>query len=102
MKNVIEDVVCAGCCCVCDDIQVTTDGKQILEIQSSCPQAQDWFKQSLQTESLSPLIKGKAASQVEAVKSAVDLIQQAQAPLVYGMAQSGTDAQRAAICLADQ
>ena len=102
MKNVIEDVTCAGCCCVCDDIQVTTDGQQILEVQTTCPQGQAWFKQSSQTESLIPLIKGEAASQAEAVMSAVDLIQRAQAPLIYGMAQSATDTQRAAICLADQ
>jgi len=99
--NVIEDVVCAGCCCVCDDIQVTTDGQQILELQTACPQGQTWFNQSLQTDSLTPLIKGASAPHASAVKRAVELIQQAQAPLIYGMSQSATESQRAAVCLAD-
>ncbi|MDF1743504.1 MAG: hypothetical protein P1V19_07390 [Gimesia sp.] len=102
MKNVIEDVTCAGCCCVCDDIQVTTDGQQILEVQTTCPLGQAWFKESLQTGSLSPQVKGVEASHAEAVKSAVDLIQKAQAPLIFGLAQSATDAQRTAVSLADQ
>lgn len=102
MKNVIEDVTCAGCCCVCDDIQVTTDGLQILEVQTTCPQGKAWFKQSELTDTMSPLIEGEATSQAEAINSATQLIQQAQAPLVFGMAQSSVDSQRAAICLADQ
>lgn len=101
MKNVIEDVACAGCCCVCDDIQVTTDGQQILELQTACPQGQSWFNQSLQTNSLAPLIKGDPVSHASAVKRTVDLIQQAQSPLIYGMSQSATESQRAAVCLAD-
>ena len=102
MKNVIEDVTCAGCCCVCDDIQVTTDGQQILEVQTDCPLGQAWFKQSSLTDSLAPLIKGVAASHQDAVASAVDLIQKAQAPLIYGMAQSSVDGQRASVSLADK
>ncbi|MFH1301881.1 MAG: hypothetical protein ABIK07_12545 [Planctomycetota bacterium] len=102
MKNVMEDVACAGCCCVCDDIQVTTDGQQILEVQTACPQGQAWFQQSLQTDALAPLIKGAEASPAAAVSRAVELIGQAQAPLIFGMHQSATDAQRAAVCLADR
>lgn len=102
MKNVIEDVACAGCCCVCDDIQVTTEGQQILDVQTACPQGQAWFQQSLQTDSLTPLIKGTAASHAAAVSRAVELIGQAQAPFIFGMPQSATETQRAAVCLADR
>lgn len=102
MNNVIEDITCAGCCCVCDDIQLTTDGQQILEVQIACPQGQAWFQQSSQTEALSPLIKGIVASHIDAVASAIDLIQTAKSPLIYGMAQSSVDGQRAAVALADQ
>lgn len=101
MKNVIEDVACAGCCCVCDDIQVTTDGQQITEVQTTCPQGQAWFSRSRQADHLQPAIKGTTVSHAEAVQRAVELIQQAQSPLIYGMFQSATDGQRAAVCLAD-
>ncbi|MCA9017486.1 MAG: hypothetical protein KDA77_19340 [Planctomycetaceae bacterium] len=102
MKNVIEDVACAGCCCVCDDIQLTTDGQQITEVQTACPQGQAWFQRSQQTDQLQPFIKGTPVSHAAAIQRAVALIQQAQSPLIYGMSQSSTDAQRAAVALADQ
>tara|TARA_R110002095_G_scaffold94477_2_gene82455 strand:- start:834 stop:2066 length:1233 start_codon:yes stop_codon:yes gene_type:complete len=102
VKKVIEDVACAGCCCVCDDIQVTTDGQQVLEVQTACPQGQAWFQQSLRTDTLAPLLKGTAVSQAAAVSRAVELIGQAQAPLIFGMPQSATETQRAAVCLADR
>lgn len=102
MKHVIEDVACASCCCVCDDIQVTLDGQQITEVQTACPQGQAWFDRSSQSEHLEPSIKGTAVSHPEAIQRAAELIQQAQSPLIYGMYQSATDAQRAATSLADQ
>ncbi|QDT26841.1 hypothetical protein [Gimesia panareensis] len=101
MKNVIEDVTCAGCCCVCDHIQVTTDGQQIIDVQTTCPQGQAWFAQSRQTEKQQPLIKGIDASREAAIARAAGLIQEAQSPLLCGMGQSAVDAQRAAISLAD-
>lgn len=102
MENVIEDVVCAGCCCVCDNIQLTTDGNQIFEVQTNCPQGQAWFNQHEQTDSLSPLITGRTVSQAEALKQTTDLIRDAKAPLICGLSQSATDSQRAAVALADQ
>lgn len=102
MKNVIEDVACASCCCVCDDARVTTDGQQITEVQTTCPQGQAWFDWSPQSALLQPSIRGTAVSHTEAIQRAVELFQQAQSPLIYGMYQSATDAQRAAISLADQ
>ncbi|WP_339727765.1 hypothetical protein [uncultured Gimesia sp.] len=102
MENVIEDVACPSCYCVCDDNQVITDGQQITEVQSTCSQAQAWFDRSQQTDQLAPSIKGTTVSHAEAIQRAVELIQQAQSPLIYGMYQSATDSQRAAISLADQ
>lgn len=102
MANVIEDVACAGCCCVCDDIRVTTDGHQLIDAQTDCSQGQIWFQQSQQISKLTPQINGKDIAKPEAVKQAVELIQKAKSPLIFGMSQSATDAQRAAVCLADQ
>ncbi|WP_417384001.1 hypothetical protein [Gimesia sp.] len=101
MKNLIEDVTCAGCYCACDDIRIETDGQQILEVQTSCAQGQDWFERAGTTDQLSPQIQGKPVSQNEAIARAVELIQKAQSPLVAGLSQTSTDAQRAAIALAD-
>ncbi|HAH43885.1 MAG TPA: hypothetical protein DCM07_03345 [Planctomycetaceae bacterium] len=102
MKKLIEDVTCAGCYCACDDIQVTIDGQQILEVQTTCSQGQAWFERAGETDQLVPRIQGKPVSQAAAIKQAVELIQQAQAPLVTGLSQSSTAAQRAAVALADQ
>jgi len=101
VKKVFEDVTCAGCCCLCDDLQVTTDGQQILEVQTTCPQGQAWFARAGQTEKLQPLIKGIDATREAAISRAAGLLQQAQSPLLLGMGQSATEAQRAAVSLAD-
>ncbi|QDT97625.1 hypothetical protein [Gimesia aquarii] len=102
MANVIEDVTCAGCCCVCDNIQITTDGTQILNVQTTCSQGRSWFEQFGQTDPLLPLIDGRTVSHSDAVQQAVDLIHLSKAPLIWGMSQSSTDSNRAAVALADQ
>ncbi|QDT89118.1 hypothetical protein [Gimesia algae] len=102
MKTLIEDVTCAGCYCACDDIQVTSDGQQIQEVQTTCSQGQVWFERAAITDQLVPRILGRPVSQKEAIERAVELIQQSLAPLVTGLSQSSTDAQRAAVALADQ
>lgn len=102
MSQVIEDVACVGCCSVCDDLQLTTDGSQITEVQTTCPEGQVWLDRVQQTEPLVPAIQGKTVALSAAMDRAVELIQQSQAPLIYGMFQSTTESQRAAIALADQ
>lgn len=102
MKNLIEDVTCAGCYCACDDIRLETDGLQIREVQTTCSQGQAWFERAADTDQLVPQIQGQPVSQTAASQRAVELIQQAQAPLVTGLSQTSTDAQRAAVALADQ
>lgn len=102
MNTLIKDVTCAGCYCACDDIQVTSDGQQIQEVQTTCSQGRGWFERAATTDQLTPQIQGMPVSQNEAIERAVELIQQAQAPLVTGLSQSSTDAQRAAVALADQ
>ncbi|QDT79363.1 hypothetical protein Mal35_28200 [Gimesia maris] len=102
MKNLIEDVTCAGCYCACDDIRLETDGQQIQEVQTTCSQGQAWFERAATTDQLVPQIQGQPVSQTTAIERAVELIQQAQAPLVTGFSQTSTDTQRAAVALADQ
>ncbi len=46
--------------------------------------------------------QGENVANSEAIKQAADLIQKAKSPLICGMSQSATQAQRAAVCLADQ
>jgi len=102
VSNVFEDITCAGCYCVCDDIQVTTDGQQIIDVQTTCPQGQAWFEQARQSETLQPQIGKDAVSREDALARAAELLLNANAPLVFGMNQSATDAQRAAVSLADR
>ncbi|HCO22997.1 MAG: hypothetical protein CME31_21685, partial [Gimesia sp.] len=70
MKNLIEDVTCAGCYCACDDIRLETDGQQIQEVQTTCSQGQVWFERAASTDQLVPQIQGQPVSQTTAIERA--------------------------------
>jgi formylmethanofuran dehydrogenase subunit B len=95
------DVTCTACACLCDDLQVRTDGQRVTEISTDCRLARDWFR--VQGQSSPPLaaIRGKPVGLDQALGRAVELIRSASSPLVYGLSRSSTPGQRAAVALAD-
>jgi formylmethanofuran dehydrogenase subunit B len=95
------DVTCTACACLCDDLQVGTDGQRVIEISTDCPLAQDWFRVQGQSSPPPAAIRGKPVGLDQALGRAVELIRSASSPLVYGLSRSSTPGQRAAVALAD-
>ena len=99
--DVIEDVACTRCGCVCDDLRMTVEDGRITSVRGACHLSEDWF---LNQESINPpiaLIGNKAVPLDSAINQAVEVLTAARFPLIYGLSRSSTAGQRAAARLAD-
>ena len=106
-----ESLVCPGCSCLCDDLDVTLENGRITEVANVCLWGAGKFLSTKKFRTKSP--RGRlTAFQVrrrgrwqevryeEALEQAAALLAQAQRPLVYGLTSSGVWAQKAALNLA--
>ena len=100
--TVTKNATCTFCGCVCDDIELHSDGERIKEAKGACILGQAWFKNHT-AERLYPdaLIDGREASVDEAVEAAAEFLHAADMPLVYGLSNVTCEAQREAVWLAE-
>jgi formylmethanofuran dehydrogenase subunit B len=99
--QVFDDVVCAGCGCVCDDLRITVQPGNRLRVEPFCPLAESWVEHHRQDRPHAQ-VEGKTCSIPFAVEAAATHLAQARFPLIYGLSRSSTEGQREAIRLADQ
>jgi len=106
-----ESLVCPGCSCLCDDLDVTLEDGRIVAVDNVCLWGAGKFLSSKKFHTKSPRAR-LTAFQVrrqerwqevryeEAVEEAGVLLRQARRPLIYGLTSSGVWAQKAALRLA--
>jgi formylmethanofuran dehydrogenase subunit B len=101
-KNVVKNATCTFCGCVCDDIELHTEGDRIVKAKNACSLGESWFKYHT-AEHLYPdaLIDGKPATVEAAIEAAADYLYRANMPLVYGLSNVTCEAQREAVALAE-
>ncbi|MCE9526960.1 MAG: hypothetical protein K8R36_12990 [Planctomycetales bacterium] len=99
--KVITDATCTFCGCVCDDIDLTTDGHKIIEAKRACVLGKAWFLNHEVEDRPACLIEGKPASVAEGVERAAQILANAKYPLVYGLSDTTTESQRVAVSIAD-
>ena len=89
----MAEATCAGCGCLCDDIELTADGPV-----RTCSLGDAWFA----VEDRPPVarIDGREVSVEEAADAAAAILREARAPLVHGLAGTSCEAQRRAVALA--
>jgi formylmethanofuran dehydrogenase subunit B len=98
----VDNVVCAFCGCVCDDISVTVQDGRITQAKNACVLGKAWFLSHGQPSDRSvALMDGEPASLDEAVDAAARSLTQARYPLVYGLSSTSCEAQRQAVALAE-
>jgi formylmethanofuran dehydrogenase subunit B len=100
--QIIDDVACTRCACVCDDLRLVVRDGRIVEAEGACHLARDWY---LAQNSLAPataFLQGRPAPLDDAVAEAARLLAVARSPLIYGLSRSSTEGQRAAVRLADR
>ena len=100
--TVTKNATCTFCGCVCDDIELRSDGEKIVETKAACVLGTSWFKNHT-AERLYPdaLVDGREATVDEAVEAAAEFLYQANLPLVYGLSNTTCEAQREAVRLAE-
>jgi formylmethanofuran dehydrogenase subunit B len=100
--TVTKNATCTFCGCVCDDIELHSDGMRITHSKAACVLGASWFKNHT-AEKIYPeaLIDGKPASVDAAVQAAADYLYDAHLPLVYGLSNVTCEAQRQAVALAE-
>jgi formylmethanofuran dehydrogenase subunit B len=93
----VPDATCAGCGCLCDDIELT-EGRPV----RTCSLGDRWFAERGGGEP-PPVarVDGNEVSLDEAVDATAAILRDARAPLVYGLGQTSCEAQRRAVALAE-
>ena len=98
----VNNIVCAFCGCVCDDIGVTVEEGRITQVKNACVLGKAWLMgHSAEGDRPAALVDGKPASLEEAVDAAARILVQARYPLIYGLSSTYCEAQRQAVALAD-
>lgn len=94
-----EHATCLGCGCTCDDIAVVIEGGRITDARNACALGLRWFGDG----SLPGAVLGARSAAIEdALGEIATVLRSARAPLVYLAPDLTSEAQRAAIGVADQ
>jgi formylmethanofuran dehydrogenase subunit B len=101
LTQVVPDVACTLCGCVCDDLRVTVQGGCVVEAEGACHLARPWYLALHQRQPIMNSIAGQGVALETALDRAAAILASARAPLFYGLSRSSTDGQRAVVALAD-
>ena len=94
-----ENATCLGCGCACDDIAVVIESGRITEARNACALGVRWFGDGSLPGAV---LGGRAAAIEDALGEIATMLRAARAPLVYLAPDLTSEAQRAAIAVADQ
>ena len=100
MAEVIENVVCTFCGCLCDDIVVEVEEGKLSRVRGTCGNGRGVFLHYDPTPRL-PTVRGKEVSWENAVAEAATILREADSPLIYGLSSTASEAQRKCVALAD-
>jgi formylmethanofuran dehydrogenase subunit B len=96
-----EAATCAGCGCLCDDVEVVRRGDRVERLTGTCPLGDAWFAARTGDPGPAARIDGREAPLEQALDEAASILSAARFPLVYGLAGTSIEAQREAVALAD-
>ena len=101
--NVVNNATCTFCGCVCDDIELHSDGNRIHQAKKACVLGKAWFLNHTGDHKYpDAIVDGKETTVDEAIEAAAEYLYQADMPLVYGMSNTTCEAQKECVALADQ
>ncbi|MFP6675625.1 MAG: formylmethanofuran dehydrogenase subunit B [Pirellulaceae bacterium] len=99
--KIVHDATCTFCGCVCDDIDLTVKGHQIVKAKRACVLGNSWFLNHNIEDRPACLIGGKPAAVEEGIQRAAQILFDAKYPLIYGLSDTTTESQRVAVGIAD-
>ncbi len=96
-----KTLVCTGCGCLCDDIQVETDGAHLGKIENACAKGAAYLQAAFNPERRAKSsIRGQSCSPEAAIEEAARLLSKAKRRLIFGLDNSTLETQALAIELA--
>jgi formylmethanofuran dehydrogenase subunit B len=96
-----KTLVCTGCGCLCDDIQVETDGGRLGQIENACAKGAAYLQAAFNPERRpKSSIRGQSCSPEAAIDEAAQLLSRAKRRLIFGLDSSTLETQALAIELA--
>ena len=96
-----KTLVCTGCGCLCDDVQVETDGGHLGQIENACAKGAAYLQASFNPERRpKSSIRGQSCSPEAAIDEAAQLLSRAKRRLIFGLDSSTLETQTLAIELA--
>ena len=99
--KIVQDATCTFCGCVCDDIDLTVRGDEIIEAKRACVLGKAWFLNHAVEDRPSCHIDGQPASVAEGVERASQILANSKYPLIYGLSDTTVESQRVAVSIAD-
>jgi formylmethanofuran dehydrogenase subunit B len=95
----VEDAVCLGCGCTCDDIRLRIRGNRIVTAEKACSLGLAWFGSG---EVPARALEGGAPSTPDrVVETMARILAEARSPLVYMAPGITCETQRQAVAIAD-
>jgi formylmethanofuran dehydrogenase subunit B len=96
-----KTLVCTGCGCLCDDIQVEIDGAHLGRIENACAKGAAYLQATFNPERRAKSsVRGQACSPEAAIDEAARLLSKAKHRLIFGLDNSTLETQALAIELA--
>jgi formylmethanofuran dehydrogenase subunit B len=100
--TVVKNATCTYCGCLCDDIELHAGPEGIVRATHACTLGRAWFSAHPVARRPTTLVHGRPATMQAAVEAAADMLERAHLPLIFGLGNSTTEAQRAAVMLAEE
>lgn len=101
---IYKNIVCTLCGCLCDDIEVVTEGERVADVKNACELSKGKFLNHAKDRAKSLIKKNGKLVEVpieEALDETAKVLKRADFPLIYGLSSTETDAQRMAVELAE-
>ncbi len=96
-------LVCTGCGCLCDDVQVEIDGGRLGRTENACARGAAYLQAAFGDERRpAARVRGQTTSPAAAIDEAARLLSGARRPLIFGLDSSTLEAQALAFELAQK
>jgi len=98
-ERVVDDAVCLGCGCTCDDIRLRVEDDRIVAAEKACSLGVAWFGTG--RVPARALENGVVSSPQQAVETMARILTGARSPLVYMAPDVTCETQRQTVAIAD-
>ena len=97
--EIINDVVCNYCGCLCDDLEVTVKKEKITKVTKGCVIARN--RLLAPQELVRCRVNGEDTALSAALSAAAAILSRAKNPLIYGLSSTTCEAQKIAVEIAE-